>query len=31
MVFIEFASINQLPGFFKSGTLPALNMKNTES
>ena len=30
MVFIHFASTNQLRGFSKSGTLPAPNMRNTE-
>ena len=30
MVFIKFASTNQLRGFSKSETLPAPNMRNTE-
>ena len=30
MVFIHFASTNQLPGFSKSKKLPAPNMRNTE-
>ena len=30
MFFTHFASTNQLPGFYKSETLPAPNMRNTE-
>ena len=30
MVFMHFTSTNELPGFSKSGKLPAPNMRNTE-
>ena len=30
MLFTHFASINELPGFYKSGTLPAPNVRNPE-